>query len=149
MIVEAGSEILLRILTRERIFALGEIIQFSPTDITEICYMVTRDAQGTGGRLNTSCQDYRHTYYGDYGAKPDHDIRDMNLDLPDEEKTALIRERDRISENDRFPMSPRITTLKAIRAKLRPEPVREPLPPTSRRNSSETATAQLYEIRSR
>jgi hypothetical protein len=45
VIVEAGSEILLRILTRERTFALGEILQFSPTDITEICYMVTRDAR--------------------------------------------------------------------------------------------------------
>jgi hypothetical protein len=31
-------------------------------------------------------------------------------------------------EGDRYPLSPRILTLKAIRAKLRPEPVREPLP---------------------
>lgn len=54
----------------------------------------------------------------------------MNLDRSDEENTALIRELDRIIEDDRFPMSPRIMTLKAIRTKLRPEPIREPLPPT-------------------
>jgi hypothetical protein len=53
----------------------------------------------------------------------------MNLDLSDEETTALLRELDDIIENDRFPLSPRILALKAIRAKLRPEPVREPEPP--------------------
>jgi hypothetical protein len=46
----------------------------------------------------------------------------MNLDRSDEENTALIRELDRIIEDDRFPMSPRIVTLKAILAKLRPAP---------------------------
>jgi hypothetical protein len=64
----------------------------------------------------------------------------MNLDRSDEENTALIRKLDRIIEDDRFPMSPRIMTLKAIRTKLRPEPIREPLPPpniTSRRGLSE------------
>jgi hypothetical protein len=34
-----------------------------------------------------------------------------------------------IIENDRYPLSPRILTLKAILAKIRPEPVRKPLPP--------------------
>jgi hypothetical protein len=53
----------------------------------------------------------------------------MNLDLSDEESAALIRELDRFIVNDRFPMSPRIMTLKAIQAKLRPEPIREPPPP--------------------
>ena len=42
---------------------------------------------------------------------------------------ALLRELDTIIDGDRFPLSPRIPTLKAIRAKLRPEPVREPEPP--------------------
>jgi hypothetical protein len=53
----------------------------------------------------------------------------MHLDLTDDEKTALIRELDRIIDDDRYPLSPRIQTLKAILAKLRPEPIREPLPP--------------------
>ena len=50
----------------------------------------------------------------------------------------LTQELHEIVENDRFPFSlsrshlrcsPRIRTLRAILAKLRPEPVREPLPP--------------------
>jgi hypothetical protein len=53
----------------------------------------------------------------------------MNLDLSDEETAALARELDDIVENDRYPFSPRIRTLRAILAKLRPEPVRKPLPP--------------------
>jgi hypothetical protein len=53
----------------------------------------------------------------------------MNLDLTDEEAAALLRELDGIIDVDRYFMSQRIKTLKAIRAKLRPEPEREPLPP--------------------
>jgi hypothetical protein len=52
-----------------------------------------------------------------------------HLDLTDEEAAALIKELDNIVERDRYPFSPRIRTLRAIFAKLRPEPVREPLPP--------------------
>jgi hypothetical protein len=50
----------------------------------------------------------------------------QHLDLDDE---ALTQELHEIVENDRYPFSPRIRTLRAILAKLRPEPVREPLPP--------------------
>ena len=53
----------------------------------------------------------------------------MNLDLTNEETAALLRELDALIDGDRYFMSPRIKTLKAIRAKIRPEPVREPLPP--------------------
>ena len=53
----------------------------------------------------------------------------MNLDLADDEKAAPIRELDRIIRDDRYPLSPRIVMLKAILNKIRPEPVREPLPP--------------------
>jgi hypothetical protein len=53
----------------------------------------------------------------------------MNFDLTDNETIALLRELDGIIDTDRFPLSPRILTLKAIRAKIRPDPVREPLPP--------------------
>jgi hypothetical protein len=49
----------------------------------------------------------------------------MNLDLTDDEAAALTQELHDIVEND----SPRIRTLKSILAKLRPEPVRTPLPP--------------------
>jgi len=56
----------------------------------------------------------------------------MNLELTDEQTEALIRELSLIIENDRYPLSPRIRVLKAIRAKLRPEAVREPLPPLKR-----------------
>ena len=53
----------------------------------------------------------------------------MNLDLTDEEAAALTHELHDIVENDRYPFSPRIRTLRAILAKLRPEPTRKPLPP--------------------
>jgi hypothetical protein len=53
----------------------------------------------------------------------------QHLDLTDEEAAALTQELHEIVENDRYPFSPRIRTLRAILAKLRPEPVRKPLPP--------------------
>jgi hypothetical protein len=53
----------------------------------------------------------------------------MHLDLSDEEAAALARELHDIIERDRYPFSPRIQTLRAILAKLRPEPARKPLPP--------------------
>jgi hypothetical protein len=53
----------------------------------------------------------------------------MLLDLTDEQTATLLAELDRIIDSDRFPLSPRIRTLKEMRAKIRPEPVREPLPP--------------------
>jgi hypothetical protein len=53
----------------------------------------------------------------------------MSLDLTEEDTGALLAELDRIIENDRYPFSPRIRTLKEIRAKIRPEPPREPLLP--------------------
>ncbi|HWZ66879.1 MAG TPA: hypothetical protein VNW89_03530 [Stellaceae bacterium] len=52
----------------------------------------------------------------------------QHLELSDEEEAALIKELDNIVERDRYPPSPRVRTLRAILAKLRPEPVREPLP---------------------
>jgi hypothetical protein len=53
----------------------------------------------------------------------------MNLELTDEQTEALIRELNNIVQNDRYPLSPRIATLKEILGMLRPEPEREPLPP--------------------
>jgi hypothetical protein len=66
----------------------------------------------------------------------------MNLDLTDEETAALLRELDGIIDGDRYFMSPRIKTLRAIRAKIRPEPVREPLPPPAKSYAPPRATAK-------
>jgi hypothetical protein len=41
----------------------------------------------------------------------------------------VIKELHNIVENDRYPFSPRIRTLRGILAKIRPELAREPLPP--------------------
>jgi hypothetical protein len=53
----------------------------------------------------------------------------MPLDLNDDETAALAEELHNIVENDRYPFSLRIQTLKAILGKIRPEPARKPLPP--------------------
>jgi hypothetical protein len=66
----------------------------------------------------------------------------MNLDLTDDEATALLRELDGLIGGDRYFMSPRIKTLKAIRAKIKPEPVREPLPPPPKQYAPPRSTAK-------
>jgi hypothetical protein len=53
----------------------------------------------------------------------------QHLDLTDGEAAALIKELPGIRGNDRYPFSARIQTLRAILAKLRPEPARELSPP--------------------
>ena len=66
----------------------------------------------------------------------------MNNDLTDDEDATLLRELDGIIDGDRYFLSPRIKTLKAIRAKIRPEPVREPLPPSPKQYAPPRATAR-------
>jgi hypothetical protein len=51
----------------------------------------------------------------------------MHLDPSGEETAALTQELHDIVENDRYPFSPRIRTLRGILAKLRLEPVRKGL----------------------
>jgi hypothetical protein len=53
----------------------------------------------------------------------------QHLDLSDDEAAALTQKLHDIVENDRYPFSPRIRTLRGILAKLKPELVRKPLPP--------------------
>jgi hypothetical protein len=53
----------------------------------------------------------------------------MQLDLNDDEAAALARLLSNTIDADRYPLSPRIQTLKTILGKIRPEPAREPLPP--------------------
>ena len=66
----------------------------------------------------------------------------MNLDLTDEETAAPLRALDGIIDGDRYFLSPRIKTLKAIRAKIRPKPAREPLPPPPKQYAPPRATAK-------
>ena len=49
---------------------------------------------------------------------------------------------DGLIEGDRYFLSQRIKTLRAIRAKIRPEPVREPLPPLPKPYAPPRATAK-------
>jgi hypothetical protein len=65
----------------------------------------------------------------------------MNLGLTDEQAAALLKELDNIIDGDRYFLSPRIRTLKAIRAKIRPEPAREPLPPPPKQYAPPRASA--------
>jgi hypothetical protein len=53
----------------------------------------------------------------------------MTSNLSEDEKVALIELLTRTIAEDRYPLSHRIRTLRAILVKLRPEPAREPLPP--------------------
>jgi hypothetical protein len=66
----------------------------------------------------------------------------MNLDLSDEEITALTRLLIDTIDGDRFPFSPRIQMLRTILAKIRPEPVREPLPPLKHYEPPRATTAK-------
>jgi hypothetical protein len=65
----------------------------------------------------------------------------MNLDLTDHEAALLLMELNNIIDRDRFFLSDRIKTLKAIRAKIRPEPTRDPSPPPAKPNAPPRASA--------
>jgi hypothetical protein len=52
-----------------------------------------------------------------------------HLDLDDAEAAALVALLTPTTAHDRYQFPRRIRTLKAILAKLSPEPIREPLPP--------------------
>ena len=66
----------------------------------------------------------------------------MQLDLSDEETTALARLLIDTIDGDRYPLSPRVQMLKGILAKIRPEPMREPLPPPKRYEPPRAAAAK-------
>ena len=67
-------------------------------------------------------------------------VQVMTLDLTEREAALLLKELDGIIDGDRYFLSNLIKTLKAIRAKIRPEPVREPLPPPLKRYQPPRAT---------
>ena len=52
----------------------------------------------------------------------------MTLDLTDHEAALLLKELNGIIDGDRYFLSDRVKTLKAIRAKIRPESAPKPLP---------------------
>jgi hypothetical protein len=67
----------------------------------------------------------------------------MQLDLTDEETATLTRLLTNTIDADRYPLSPRIQTLKGILGKIRPEPAREPLPPLRRYELAREGGARL------
>jgi hypothetical protein len=71
----------------------------------------------------------------------------MHLDLTEDEAAALLRELDGLIDGDRYFMSQRIKTLRAIGAKIRPEPAREPLPPPPKQYVPPRATAKQRGVR--
>ena len=54
------------------------------------------------------------------------------LELSDEEAQALVRVLREVIDGDRFPLSPRVQVLRAVLARLRPEPARPPASPEPR-----------------
>jgi hypothetical protein len=64
----------------------------------------------------------------------------MTLDLTDDEAALLLRELNGLIDGGRCFLSDRVKTLKAIRAKIRPETAREPLPPPPKRYAPPRAT---------
>jgi hypothetical protein len=65
----------------------------------------------------------------------------MTFDLTDEETEALLRELNNLIDGDRYQFSARVRTLKAIRAKMRPESAREPQPPPPKQYAPPRASA--------
>ena len=53
----------------------------------------------------------------------------MDLHLTDEQAELLLAALDRLIDNDRYPLSPRVKALREIRALLKPYPERPPRPP--------------------
>ena len=98
------------------------------------------------------------TLIGKARLPPDPAIRSGSVINARRTKTPIIRlgrcaarELHDIIESDKFPFSPRIRSLRAILGKLRPEPMREPLPPPKvmHRRGLFAAGAAAGEIRTR
>jgi hypothetical protein len=56
----------------------------------------------------------------------------MDLHLDGQQVELLLAELDRLIENDRYPLSPRIRALREVRAALKPYPERPPPSPPPR-----------------
>jgi hypothetical protein len=64
------------------------------------------------------------------------------LDLTDEETEILARLIRNAIDADRYPLSPRVKQWQRILAKIRPEPLREPLPGPKRHAPPRATAAQ-------
>jgi hypothetical protein len=53
----------------------------------------------------------------------------MDLHLTDDQAALLLKVLDRVIDDDRFPLSPRVTALREIRALVKPYPERQPTEP--------------------
>jgi hypothetical protein len=71
----------------------------------------------------------------------------MTLELTDEEAAALLRELNTIIENDRYPLSPRIRTLRDIRAKLPGAPGSTACEPAAHRPASAIGMSEVVPLR--
>ena len=56
----------------------------------------------------------------------------MDLHLTEKQAELLVAELDRIIENDRYPLSPRIQALREIREQLKPYPAQPAASPAPR-----------------
>jgi hypothetical protein len=56
----------------------------------------------------------------------------MTVDLTDDETESLARLLRHAIDDDRYPLSPRVQTWKAILGKIHPQTPREPLPPATK-----------------
>jgi hypothetical protein len=65
----------------------------------------------------------------------------MNLELSDDESTALARLLRRAIDDDKYPLSPRIRLIQRILDKIEPPPVRETPPPLKGQATEITAAA--------
>jgi hypothetical protein len=66
----------------------------------------------------------------------------MTRGLTEHEAALLLKELNGLIDGDRYFLSDRIKTLKTIRAKIRPEPAREPLPLPPKRYAPPRPTAR-------
>jgi hypothetical protein len=79
------------------------------------------------GPQQTSAKAIRRRGLPAIGKRPHLQVM-TTLDLTYEETAALTRLVADAIDRDRYPLSPRVQTLKGILGKIRPEPAREPLP---------------------
>jgi hypothetical protein len=71
----------------------------------------------------------------------------MTRDLIDHEAALLLKELNGLIDGDRYFLSGRVKTLKAIRAKIRPEPERKPLLPPPKPYATPRASAAREKAR--
>src|SRR5437868_1673131 len=101
----------------------------SPRAVSLIVFAMTRSTVALS-RFDIALSSFRwanikphpsvaHRGLAAFGKSPH--LREMMLDLTDDETDALATLLRRTIDDDRYPLSPRVQTLKGILAKIRPE----------------------------